>query len=90
MPNNTTPVTPEDIESVNDLLRELKKRAQESHSQGKMLIHGVYTQLINLVSPEVVKLHARIERDERASNNKKYKQARKAARNSQASNGGNA
>jgi hypothetical protein len=85
MANNITPVSQQDIDAVDDLLKELKGRAAASHKDGKMLIHGVYTQLINLVSPEVVKLHARIEREDRAGNNKLFKESKKAARNGQAS-----
>lgn len=91
MAKNTTPVTPEDIDAVNKLLRELKERAAASHEDGKLIIHGVYTELLNLVSPIVVKLHARVEREDRASNNKSYKESRKAEREANTkSNGSNA
>jgi hypothetical protein len=91
MANNTTPITPEDIESVDALLRELKQRASKAHGDGKLLIHSVFTELLNVASPIVVKLHARIEREDRASNNKSYKESRKAEREANAkSNGSNA
>jgi hypothetical protein len=85
MATNITPVSQQDIDAVDDLLKELKARAAASHKDGKMLIHGVYTDLINLVSPTVVRLHARVEREDRASNNKLFKESKKTARNGQAS-----
>jgi hypothetical protein len=88
MANNTTPVTPEDIEAVSGILRELKERAAAAHKDNKLLIHSVYVELLNVASPIVVKLHARVEREDRASFNKNYKESRKAAREAQANSNG--
>jgi hypothetical protein len=90
MANTPIPVTEQDIESIDALLREMKQRAEAAHKDNKLIIHAMYVRLINLVSPEVVRLHARIEREERAYANKQQKALRKAARSSQASTTGNA
>ena len=60
MANTPIPVTEQDIESIDSLLKEMKQRAEAAHQDHKLIIHSIYVRLINLVSPEVVRLHARI------------------------------
>ncbi len=77
---NTQPITEQDIESVDALLHELKDRAAQAHQQNKTVILGVYTNLIRIVSPEVRRLHNRMEREDLADFNKKHKGLRHAER----------
>ena len=72
----TTPITPEDIDALFDLLREMKGRATEAHKANKVQLHSVYVKLVALVSPEVMRLQVRIEREELAEHRKQHKDLR--------------
>lgn len=78
------PITHEDVEEVEELLRELKNRAQEAHDKNHVIMVGMYAELVKLVSPEVQRLRARLDREDKATINKQHRELRKALRASAA------
>lgn len=81
-----TLITEADIEALQGVLGSLKAGAREAHSKGNMTTFRVYQKLCKIVSPEVVKAHARKERQELARMNKDG-QALKDAQPSNTSSG---
>jgi hypothetical protein len=82
MANSTPlPVSDEDVEEVETLLRDLKSKAAEANDKGNVIMLGLYAELLKLVSPEVQRLRARLDREEKAAINKAHKEMRKARRN---------
>jgi len=86
--SKTVPVTEQDIDAVEALLHELKGRAAQAHKEEKALLLGVYANLIKLVSPEVQRLRARIEREDVADFHRRHKGLKKAAREALAKSNG--
>ncbi|HVB20595.1 MAG TPA: hypothetical protein VNG51_01435 [Ktedonobacteraceae bacterium] len=83
-PATTTTVSEKDLEELDTLLQEMKTRANEAHDKGNEVLLGVYAALVKVVSPEVQRLHARVEREDRAAINKKKKVLSKARRDAAA------
>lgn len=79
-------VSERDVEDLEALLRDLKGRASEANNAGNVVMLGVYAALVKVVSPEVQRFRARLEREEKAVINKQHREMRKAKRAS-ASNG---
>jgi hypothetical protein len=77
---NTTTVTEQDIEDLEALLREMKKRATEAHDRENVILLSIYAELVRVVSPEVQRFRARLDREENAAINKQHKAMRKAKR----------
>jgi phage host-nuclease inhibitor protein Gam len=75
-----TPVSDQDIEELENLLREMKNRAGEANDKGNVIMLSVYAELVKKVSPEVQRLRARVEREEKAAINKHLQATRKAHR----------
>jgi hypothetical protein len=75
------PITDEDVEELEGLLKDLKTRAAEANEKGNVIMLGMYAELLKLVSPEVQRLRARLDREEKAAINKRHKEMRKAMRN---------
>jgi hypothetical protein len=71
--NDRPPLTEQDIEPVEELLRTLKGKAREAHTAGNALLLSFYVDLIKVVSPRVNRLHARVERETLASIRKEHK-----------------
>ena len=86
----TSTITDQDFEQVENLLHELKERANDAHQQEKTILLGMYAKLVKIVSPEVQRLKARIEREQLADFNRKHKSLRQADRDAQAGSNGNA
>jgi hypothetical protein len=83
MANSTPlPVNDEDVEEVEGLLRDLKNKAAEANDKGNVVMLSLYADLLKLVSPQVQKLRARVDREEMARVNKAHKEMRKAKRES--------
>jgi hypothetical protein len=61
------PATQEDIAELDELLREMKLRAQQKHSVGNTFMMNVYTKLIADVSPIITDVHARMDKKMLAS-----------------------
>lgn len=76
------PISDEDVEELEGLLRDLKSRAGEANQKGNVIMLGMYAELVKLVSPEVQRLRARLDRIEKAEINRQHKEMRKAKRNS--------
>lgn len=73
-------VSEQDLEELGTLLSELKTRANDANDKGNVIMLGVYAELVKLVSPEVQRLKARVEREDRAGINRKHKALRQARR----------
>ncbi len=79
-----SPVTDKDVASVEELLRELKSRAKAASDAKNVVMLGVYANLVKVISPEVSRLRARVDREDRAAINRDHKEQRKAMREQQA------
>jgi Pyruvate/2-oxoacid:ferredoxin oxidoreductase gamma subunit len=77
----TLPISDEDVDELESLLRDLKTRAAEANDKGNVIMLGMYAELVKLVSPEVQRLRARLDREEKAAINKQHKAMRQARRN---------
>jgi len=64
------PITEADIEALQGVLDSLKAGAREAKDKGNPTTFRVYQRLAKIVSPEVVKAHARKERQDLARMNK--------------------
>ena len=71
-------ISPDDLNDLEQLLGDLKVKAQQSHDNGAIFMHGVYVRLIAIVSPIVISTHARMERNALADERKKLKAAKNA------------
>jgi hypothetical protein len=71
---------PEKLRRVQDLLEGLKDDARKAEEDGDTYMLGVYRELLHVISPIVVRAHARIERETNAAFNKAHKALRKAER----------
>ena len=77
--SNPTSISADDLSDLEQLLADLKAKAQQSHDAGATFMHGVYVRLIAIVSPIVIGTHARMEREHLAEQRKMLKEARKAS-----------
>lgn len=57
---------PSSVDSAQNLLAELKSRAEEAHKNNDNFMMSIYTELLKVTSPIVTKALARYHRDERA------------------------
>lgn len=64
------PITDADIDGLQGILDDVKKGAREAKDKGNLTTFRVYQRLARIVSPEVVKAHARKERQDLARMNK--------------------
>jgi hypothetical protein len=85
---NTTAFDASKLERVASLLQELKADARAAEQAGDTYMLGVYSELLHVVSPIVVRAHARLERESQAAFNKVHKQLRKQERQAQANSNG--
>lgn len=75
-----TQISDDDIRDLEELLSDLKEKAQRAHDSGALLVHTTYVQLISVVSPIVMRTHARIEREHLAAQRKQLKALRASKR----------
>jgi hypothetical protein len=68
------------VDAVQDILSELKGRAQEAEKANDAYVFGIYNRLVKLVSPIATQAFARQQREERARIAKTDKRMRKDAR----------
>ena len=87
---NTTAFDASKLERVEDLLRTLKEDARAAEQAGDTYMLGVYKELLHVVSPIVVRAHARIERESSAAFNKAHKHLRQQERQAHAQRNGTA
>ncbi|QBD78005.1 hypothetical protein EPA93_19190 [Ktedonosporobacter rubrisoli] len=67
---SVSPITEADIDGLQKVLSDLKQGAREAKDKGNLTTFRVYQRLVKVVSPEVVKAHARKERQDLARMNK--------------------
>lgn len=77
--SNPTSISADDLNDLEQLLHDLKAKAQQSHDANATFMHGVYVRLISIVSPIVVGTHARMEREHLAEQRRMLKAARQGA-----------
>ena len=82
------PLTERDVEQVEDLLKRLKGAAAEAEREGNAVLLGLYVRLLKIVSPEVQRFRARLEREERAEIARKHRNLRAIQRFEQSNAGG--
>lgn len=63
----------EDLQDLQDFLRELKSRVQKAHDDGRTFMMQQYTILVATVSPQVSRLQRRFEREDLAAFRKQHK-----------------
>jgi hypothetical protein len=77
-PGNT--ITEEDVNDVEELLSEMKTRANKANDDGNVTMLGVYAEMVKIISPKVSQLRERKEREDRADINRRHHEMRKARR----------
>ena len=78
--------TNKSVEAAEDLLQEMKQRAEDAHKANDVFMLGVMTELIKVASPIVTKAVARHHREERARINEMHRELRQQNRGSSAGN----
>jgi len=82
-PNNNS------VKAVEDLLQEMKQRAADAHRNNDVLMMGVMSQILKLVSPVVNRAIARANREDLARINADHREMREQARNQREQTGPN-
>lgn len=77
-------LTSDDVSSLEELLHDLKERAQASHDANSLVMHQIYVKLVAIVSPIVISAHARMEREHLASQRKQLQALKQSRRSSNA------
>ena len=72
-------VTPQALESLQKLRINLHESAAAAMANKDAYMHGVYTELLAIVSKRVVKTQARMAREQVASHRKQHKDLRRNA-----------
>ncbi len=72
----TSAVTPQALESLQKLRTNLYESATAALNARDSYMHGVYTELLAIVSRKVVKTQARMSREQVASHRKQHQQLR--------------
>ena len=70
---NPSTLSEADLTAINAVLQDLKAKARDASQKGNAALLAVYTDLVKVVSPRVVRLHARVERENMAAMRKKHK-----------------
>ncbi|MFL5626711.1 MAG: hypothetical protein ACJ788_14090 [Ktedonobacteraceae bacterium] len=78
--NNTTKLTgaativrEEDLDELEELLREVKTRVHKSRDDGRTFMMAQYTRIVGMLSPEVTRLRKRLEREDLAAFRRDHK-----------------
>lgn len=69
---NSSTLSEADLAAINAVLQDLKAKARDASQKGNASLLAVYTDLVKVVSPRVVRLHARVERENMAAMRKKH------------------
>ena len=86
----TAMVREEDLEALENLLKELQTRVEEARDDGRVYLMSQYVRLVALVSPEIDRIHRRFKRDNLAYMRKTHKMLKleqKAAAEEEEENG---
>jgi hypothetical protein len=70
---NPSALSEADLNAISSVLQDLKAKARDAHTKGNAALLAIYTDLIKVVSPRVVRLHARVERETMAAIRKNHK-----------------
>ncbi|HLI06502.1 MAG TPA: hypothetical protein VKV40_08040 [Ktedonobacteraceae bacterium] len=70
-------VREEDLEELEHLSHDLQQRADKAAADGRIYLFSQYIRLIALVSPEVIRIRKRFERESLATFRKVHKQLKK-------------
>jgi hypothetical protein len=68
-----TIVREEDLEDLENFLKELKNRVHQARDDGRTFMMQQYTILVAMVSPEVTRLRKRLEREDLAAFRRDHK-----------------
>lgn len=68
-----TMIREEDLQDLQDFLRELKQRVEKARSDGRTFMMAQYVMLVATVSPQVTRLQKRFEREDLAAFRKMHK-----------------
>ncbi|HEU5379300.1 MAG TPA: hypothetical protein VFV38_28090 [Ktedonobacteraceae bacterium] len=79
-----TPLGDKQVQDVESLLHTLKEKANDAYQAGDVYMNTVYAELVKVVSPIVVRAHARMHREDRARINKNAKSLRKGEKSTEA------
>lgn len=85
MANNPN-TSKQSVEAAEDLLAEMKQRAEDAHQKNDVFMMGVMTELLKVTSPIVTKAINRYHREERARINEMHRELRQQSRGSSAHN----
>lgn len=83
--NSKIKITHQQLDNVSKLLDTLKDEATQAHKDGDAFMLSVYSDLLRVASPIVVRAYARLERQDKAEINSKHKALRKSLRSSSTS-----
>jgi len=81
MANTVTPITQDDLETIDQFLADMKATAAKYHDAGNPVMLGIVAGILRDISREVTRLHARYERESLAAINRDHKSLRKSQRN---------
>ena len=85
-----TEFTAEEVAKLREILQGLKEDARRAYDANDLSSLKIYTELLKVASPIVVKAQARLEREERARINKAHKALSKQQREAREQHRGNA
>jgi hypothetical protein len=71
--SNPSAISEADLNAVSSVLQDLKAKARDAYQKNNPALLSIYTDLIKVVSPRVVRLHARVERETMAAMRKNHK-----------------
>lgn len=70
---NPSSLSEADLQAISAVLQDLKAKARDAAQKNNRALLAVYADLVKVVSPRVVRLHARVERENMAAMNKRRK-----------------
>jgi len=70
----------QNVQQAEDLLSEIKERANTAHDENNVFMMSIYTELLKVASPIVTKAIVRVGREETSDINKKHKELRQQVR----------
>jgi hypothetical protein len=73
-------VTENDLQEMEDLLRDLQGRCDKAREDGRIFMMQQYVQLVALVSPEIDRIQRRFKRETLASFRKEHKRLKLEAK----------
>ena len=77
-------VREEDLQELEELLRDLQGKADQAHSDGRVYLMSQYVRLVALVSPEIDRIHRRFKRDTLAAMRRMHKDLKLEQKNAAA------